>query len=62
MGKQAIIEHDEYQGNPIVVIRWDIEGMAKYPFSFGLGKAKLLRQALRQDPTFLDTFIEECDG
>ena len=59
---KAAIEFGEYKGNPTVTIRYDTEEQDKYPFSFGLGKAKRLLQALKQDPGFLERFVNENGG
>lgn len=56
---KVVIENSEYRGNPTVSIRTDTEEQYRYPFSFGLGKAKLLLQALEQEPDFLKKFVEE---
>jgi hypothetical protein len=56
---KVVIERGEYRGNPTVSIRKDTVELDRYPFSFGLGKAKLLLQALEQEPDFLKKFVEE---
>lgn len=56
---KVVIERGEYRGNPTVSIRKDTVEQDRYPFSFGLGKAKLLLQALEQEPDFLKKFVEE---
>jgi hypothetical protein len=56
---KVVIEHGEYKGNPTLSIRKDTEEQERYPFSFGVGKAKLLLAALKQEPDFLEKFIEE---
>jgi hypothetical protein len=56
---KVVIDRGEYKGNPTVSIRKDTEELDRYPFSFGLGKAKLLLAALRQEPDFLEKFVEE---
>jgi hypothetical protein len=56
---KVVIDRGEYKGNPTVSIRKDAEEQDRYPFSFGLGKAKLLLAALRQEPEFLEKFVEE---
>ncbi|MFH1620062.1 MAG: hypothetical protein ABIG11_09210 [bacterium] len=38
-----IVERSEYNGNPIIVLKRNPED--KYPFSFGLTKAKLVLEA-----------------
>jgi hypothetical protein len=56
---KVVIDRGEYKGNSTVSIRKDTEEQDRYPFSFGLGKAKLLLAALRQEPDFLEKFVEE---
>jgi hypothetical protein len=58
---RVIIERGEHKGNATVTIRRDTVEMDRYPFSFGLGKAKLLLQALKQEPDFIEKFVEEED-
>jgi hypothetical protein len=56
---KVVIERSQYKGDPTVTIRKDTVEMDRYPFSFGLGKAKLLIQALKQEPDFLEKFVNE---
>ena len=56
---KVVIDRGEYRGNPTVSIRKDTAEQDRYPFSFGIGKAKLLLQALKQEPDFLEKFVEE---
>jgi len=35
-----MIEHNEYRGHKVLILKRDAED--KYPFQFGLGKAKLI--------------------
>ena len=56
---KVVIERSEYRGNPTVSIRKDTEEQDRYPFSFGIGKAKLLLHALEQEPDFIKRFVEE---
>ena len=56
---KVVIEHGEYKGSPVVTIRYDTEEYDRYPFSFGVGKAKRIIQALKQDPDFLEKFVME---
>lgn len=56
---KVVIDRCEFKGSPTVTIRKDTEELDRYPFSFGLGKAKLLIQALKQEPGFLEKFVEE---
>jgi hypothetical protein len=56
---KVVIERGEYKGNATISIRKDTEEIDRYPFSFGLAKTKLLLQALKQEPDFLEKFISE---
>jgi hypothetical protein len=56
---KVVIERGEYKGSPTVSIRKDSVEQTNYPFSFGLAKAKLLLQALKQEPDFLEKFVKE---
>jgi hypothetical protein len=56
---KVVIERGEYKGSPTINIRRDTVELDKYPFSFGLAKAKLLLQALRQEPDLLEKFVKE---
>jgi len=56
---KVVIERGNYKGNPTLTIRKDTEELDRFPFSFGLGKAKVLLQALKQEPDFLEKFVEE---
>jgi len=57
MSGDVYILDDTYQGKPVISICW--ADSDKYPFNFGVGKAKLLVAALKQDPDFLTRFITE---
>lgn len=48
-----MIEKSEYKGKPIIVIKRDEED--KYPFSFGISKAKLILENLEE----IKKFVEE---
>ena len=56
---KVVIEQGEYQGSPTISIRRDTVEQRGYPFSFGVAKAKLLLQALKQEPDFLEKFVQE---
>ena len=56
---KVVIERGEYKGNDVISIRRDTEEMDRYPFTFGASKAKLLLQALKQEPDFLERFVKE---
>jgi len=42
----AIVEESEYKGNPMLVLRRSPED--RYPFQFGLSKAKLVLEAVEE--------------
>lgn len=46
-----MIEKSEYKGKPIIVIKRNEED--KYPFSFGLAKAKLILENLDEIKKFV---------
>ncbi len=48
-----MIEKSEYKGKPILVIKRDEAD--KYPFSFGLSKAKLILENIEE----IKKFVEE---
>ncbi|MDD4004157.1 MAG: hypothetical protein PHW69_03005 [Elusimicrobiaceae bacterium] len=50
-----IIEKSEYRGNPLLVIKRTEED--KYPFSFGVTKAKMILEALED----IKKFVQEND-
>jgi hypothetical protein len=56
---KVVIEKSEYKGSATVSIRNDTEELDRYPFTFGLGKAKKLLQALAQEPDFVEKFVKE---
>jgi hypothetical protein len=47
-----MIEKTEFKGKPILVIKRDEED--KYPFSFGVTKAKLILENLEEIKKFVD--------
>ena len=51
-----MIEKSEFKGKPIIVIKRDEND--KYPFSFGLSKAKLILENLDE----IKKFIEENEA
>ena len=51
-----IVERREYKGKPILVIKRDEND--KYPFSFGISKAKLILDNLEE----IKKFVEENSG
>lgn len=48
-----MIERSEYKGKPLIVIKRSEDD--KYPFSFGLGKAKLILENIEE----IRKFVEE---
>jgi hypothetical protein len=42
----AVVEESEYKGNPMIVLRRNPED--RYPFQFGLSKAKLVLDAVEE--------------
>ncbi|MFH1386334.1 MAG: hypothetical protein ABIH50_01545 [bacterium] len=48
----AIIEESEYKGKPVLVIKRDEND--KYPFSFGISKAKLMIENLEAIKKFVE--------
>ncbi len=42
----AVVEESEYKGNPMIVLRRSAED--RYPFQFGLSKAKLIVDAIEE--------------
>jgi hypothetical protein len=56
---KVVIERTIYKGKATVTIRKDTVELDPYPLSFGVVKAKLLVQALKQEPDFIEKFINE---
>ena len=56
---KIIIERDEIIGKPTVNIRYAEGEPGKYPICFGIAYARLLLQALTQEPDFLEKFVKE---
>jgi len=51
-----MIERSEYKGKPLIVIKRSEED--KYPFSFGVSKAKLILENIEE----IKKFVEENGG
>jgi hypothetical protein len=51
-----IVERGEYKGKPLLILKRSEED--KYPFSFGLSKAKLILDNLEE----IKKFVEENGG
>lgn len=47
----AIVEESEYKGNPLLVLKGNEED--RYPFSFGLKKAKLVLEHIEDVKKFV---------
>jgi len=56
---RTIIEKINREGCPTVNIRYADGEPGKYPICFGPAYAKLLLQALKEQPDFLEKFVEE---
>jgi hypothetical protein len=50
-----IVERAEYKGNPLLVLKRNEDD--KYPFSFGLTKAKMILESIEE----IKTFVAETD-
>ena len=48
----AVVEESEYKGNPMIVLRRTQED--RYPFQFGLSKAKLIVDAIEEIKTWVE--------
>jgi hypothetical protein len=46
-----MVEHGDYNGKPIIILRRSEED--KYPFSFGLNKAKLILENIKEIEKFV---------
>lgn len=52
----SIVEESEFKGNPMIVIKFDEED--KFPFQFGLKKAKLVLENIEE----IKKFVEKHDN
>ncbi|MFH0940705.1 MAG: hypothetical protein V1840_02475 [Candidatus Omnitrophota bacterium] len=50
--KGCIVERGEFKGKPILILKRD--GEDKYPFSFGMTKAKLIVDNIAEIKKFVD--------
>jgi len=50
----AIVSESEFKGNPMIVIKIDEED--KYPFQFGVKKAKLVLENIEEIQKFVDKY------
>jgi len=53
----AIVEESEYKGNPMIVLKNSAED--RYPFQFGLKKAKLVIEHIEDIKKFVDKHDKE---
>jgi len=53
---KAIVERSEFKGKPIIILKRNEED--KYPFSFGVSKAKLILENIEE----IKKFVEENNG
>ena len=51
-----MVERSEFKGKPVLVIKRDEED--KYPFSFGIAKAKMIVENIEE----IKKFVEENQG
>jgi len=47
-----VIERGEFKGKPVLILKRDEED--RYPFSFGLGKARLIVENFEEIKKFVD--------
>jgi hypothetical protein len=52
----SIVERSEYKGKPLIVLKRNEED--KFPFSFGVSKAKLILENVEE----IKKFVEESGG
>ena len=53
---EVFVEYSEFKGNKMIVLKRNQQD--KYPFQFGLAKAKLLIDGLQE----VKAFIASCEG
>jgi len=51
-----IIERTEYKGQPVIILKRNEND--RYPFSFGLGKARMILESIED----IKKFVEENDN
>ena len=56
----AEISRTEFKGKPVLVIKRDADD--KYPFSFGMSKARLILENLEEIKKFVDDNSKETGG
>lgn len=52
----AVVEESEFKGNPMLVLKYDEND--KFPFQFGLKKAKLILENIDEIKKFVDKHAE----
>jgi len=55
-----MVERSEYKGKPVLIIKRDEND--KYPFVFGLSKAKLILDNLEEVRKFVAENVQEKEG
>ena len=55
-----MVERSEYKGKPVLIIKRDEND--KYPFVFGLSKAKLILDNLEEVRKFVAENVQENEG
>jgi ERCC4-related helicase len=54
-GGRAMVERSEFKGKPVLILKRDEND--KYPFAFGLSKAKMMLENIEE----IKRFVEEND-
>ena len=55
-----MVERSEYKGKPVIIMKRDEND--KYPFVFGLSKAKLILENLEEIKKFVAENVQESEG
>lgn len=55
-----MVERSEFKGKPVLIMRRSEDD--KYPFSFGLSKARLILENLEEIKKFVEDNSKESDG
>lgn len=55
-----MVERSEYKGKPVLIIKRDEND--KYPFVFGLSKARLILENLEEIKRFVEENMQENEG
>jgi hypothetical protein len=55
-----MIEHGEFKGKPLLILKRNEDD--KYPFSFGLGKARMIVEHLEDIKKFVEDHKQEGTG